>query len=53
MWSVIGKAALKIALWAIGHQDVITHVIADAKAKNIPALVTDAAAVGVAVKTGS
>lgn len=45
MWSTLGKYALKVALWAIGHQDVISTVIADAKAKNIPALVTD-------VKTG-
>lgn len=30
MWSAIAKWAVKVAIWAVGHQDVIKAVAADA-----------------------
>jgi hypothetical protein len=50
MWQLIGKYALKAALYALGHQDVITHTVADAKAKNLSALVMDAGEIAAGVK---
>jgi hypothetical protein len=50
MWKTIGQWALKVAVYAIGHQDVITHTVADAKSKNLPALVTDAGVIISGVK---
>lgn len=53
MWSLIGKYALKIALFAIGHADVIQHVVADAKTKNIPGIVQDTTVLVTDVKAGA
>ncbi len=50
MWKLIGKWALKAALYALGHQDVIKQTIADAKAKNISAVVSDAGVIVSGVK---
>jgi hypothetical protein len=50
MWKSIGKWALKVATYAVGHQAVITQTVADAKAKNIPAMIEDAKAIVAGVK---
>lgn len=42
-WATIGKWALKIGIYALGHEQVIVQTVADAKAKNVGNLVADAA----------
>jgi hypothetical protein len=50
MWKSIGKWALKLATYAIGHQDVVTQTIADAKAKKLQPLVVDVQTIVAGVK---
>lgn len=52
MWNIVGKYALKLAIWSIGHTDVIAHTISDAKAKNVQGLVQDAATIVNTVQGG-
>lgn len=42
MWQTVAKYAIKIAVWAVGHQSIIKQTVADAKAKNISGIVHDA-----------
>lgn len=36
-----GKVLLRVAVWALGHQAVIKHVVDDAKAKNVQGIIGD------------
>ena len=50
MWKLIGKWALKVATYAVGHQAVVVQTIADAKAKNLTNVVEDVKTVVAGVK---
>lgn len=41
MWAILGKIAVQVAIYAIGHQDVVKKVVDDGKAKNVKGLATD------------
>lgn len=43
MWKILGNIVLKVAIWSLGHTDVIAHTIQDAKAKDVKGLAQDAA----------
>jgi hypothetical protein len=44
-WSVLGNVARVVAVYSIGHANVIASTVVDAKSKNIPGLAEDAAAI--------
>lgn len=44
-WKAFGKVLVKAGVYAIGHQAVVAQVVADAKAKNVAAILADASAV--------
>lgn len=49
-WATVGKAALKVAVYAVGHPEVVAQTMADAKAKNVRGIVVDAATIVGGVK---
>lgn len=49
-WKALGKILVKAGIYAVGHQNVVAQVVADAKAKNVPAILQDAANVAADVK---
>lgn len=44
-WKTIGTWALKIGIFALGHEQVIVQTVGDAKAKNIGGLAGDAGSI--------
>lgn len=49
-WATVGKAALKVAIYAAGHPEVVAQTMADAKSKNIRGIAVDAATIASGVK---
>lgn len=44
-WKAFGRIALKVGIYALGHQAIVTQTIADAKSKNVVAILGDAGAI--------
>lgn len=42
---------LKGVIWGLGHKEVLTQVIADATAKNIPGVINDAGQIATDIAT--
>ncbi len=40
-WKAIAKGAVKVAVFAVGHKELILETVADAKAKNLVSVISD------------